>query len=70
MRILAFDTATRATAVALADSAGVRERLDDPPAGGRPRHATRLLPLIHEVMREARLDWDAVDRIAVGLGTR
>lgn len=68
MRILAFDTATRATAVALADGRDVVERRDDPPPGERPRHATRLLALIDEVLSQAALDWDAVDRIAVGLG--
>jgi tRNA threonylcarbamoyladenosine biosynthesis protein TsaB len=68
VRILAFDTATRATAVALADDQAVLERRDDPPPGERPRHATRLLPLIDQVMAEASVGWEAIDRIAVGLG--
>lgn len=69
MRILAFDTATRATAVALdTGEDGVRELRDDPPAGARPAHATRLLPLIEQVMDEAGLRWEAIDRIAVGVG--
>lgn len=69
MRVLAFDTATRATAVALDPAAGgVLEARDDPPAGQRPAHATALLPLITRLMDEAGLDWDAIDRIAVGVG--
>jgi tRNA threonylcarbamoyladenosine biosynthesis protein TsaB len=68
VRILAFDTATRATAVALADGATVYTRRDDPPPGQRPRHATRLLPLIDQVMAQAGVGWEEIDRIAVGLG--
>lgn len=69
MNILAFDTATAATAVALdAGAGGVRELHDEPHAGGRPAHATRLLPLIDQVMAEAGLGWEAIDRIAVGVG--
>lgn len=68
MRILAFDTATSATAVALSDGRGILERRDDPPWGERPRHATRLLPLVAELLAEAKLGWEQIDRIAVGLG--
>jgi tRNA threonylcarbamoyladenosine biosynthesis protein TsaB len=67
--ILAFDTATAATAVALS---GVDDVVyvarDDPPAGRRPGHATRLLPLIAGVMDRAALGWTDVERIAVGIG--
>ena len=44
------------------------ELRDDPPAGERPRHATRLLGLITEVMAEAGVGWESIDRIAVGVG--
>lgn len=64
MRVLAFDTATGATAVAI----GEREARDDPPAGSRPRHAQRLLPLIEELLAAGGLDWADVDRLAVGVG--
>jgi tRNA threonylcarbamoyladenosine biosynthesis protein TsaB len=64
MRILAFDTATRATSVAL-DEVELR---DDPPAGTRPRHTTRLMPLIVEVLERAATEWAEIDRIAVGIG--
>jgi len=63
--VLAFDTATASTVVGLlaADGSLVEAR-HDPPLGGRPEHASRLLPLVHEVVE----DWDAVERIAVGTG--
>jgi tRNA threonylcarbamoyl adenosine modification protein YeaZ len=73
MRVLAFDTATAATAVALTDVAGggvaglALEARDDPPAGARPGHAARLLVLIDELLRQGG-GWEAVDRIAVGVG--
>jgi tRNA threonylcarbamoyladenosine biosynthesis protein TsaB len=76
LRVLAFDTATPATTVALsglqppAGEQGERtlELRDDPPPGERPRHATRLLGLITEVMERAGAGWEAIDRIAVGVG--
>jgi tRNA threonylcarbamoyladenosine biosynthesis protein TsaB len=62
--ILGFDTATPSTAVAvLHDDGRGDERRDDPQPGARPGHASRLLELIEEVV-----DWDAVTRIAVGVG--
>jgi tRNA threonylcarbamoyladenosine biosynthesis protein TsaB len=68
VRILGFDTATRATAVGLTDAAGEREARDDPPPGERPRHTTRLMALIVEVMEARGVGWDEIDRIAVGVG--
>ena len=78
MRVLAFDTATALTAVALRDlddAANVCLReivdltaVDDPPAGGRPGHAQKLLALIHRLLEQSGSGWDAVDRIAVGTG--
>jgi tRNA threonylcarbamoyladenosine biosynthesis protein TsaB len=70
VKILGFDTATRATTVALWDTESdlLVERRDDPPAGARPRHTTRLMALVVEVLDAANADWDAVDRIAVGVG--
>jgi tRNA threonylcarbamoyladenosine biosynthesis protein TsaB len=68
--ILGLDTATRATTVAVLDdaSATVVERRDDPPPGSRPRHTTRLMPLIVEALREAGADFGDVGRIVVGVG--
>ncbi len=70
MKILGFDTATPATAVALFDDeAGIElERRDDPPPGVRPRHATKLMPLIAELLERESISWAEIDRIAVGIG--
>jgi tRNA threonylcarbamoyladenosine biosynthesis protein TsaB len=69
MTILAFDTATRATTVALSvGSAEPVERRDDPARGERPRHTTRLMPMIAELLELGGVDWEEVDRLAVGVG--
>jgi tRNA threonylcarbamoyladenosine biosynthesis protein TsaB len=69
VRILAFDTATRATAVALCGAGDVvYVARDDPPDGRRPGHATRLLPLSVSVLERAGIGWGDVERIAVGVG--
>jgi tRNA threonylcarbamoyladenosine biosynthesis protein TsaB len=69
VRILAFDTATRATTVALSGVGDViYTARDDPPPGQRPGHATRLLPLTAAVLERAGIGWDGVERIAVGVG--
>jgi tRNA threonylcarbamoyladenosine biosynthesis protein TsaB len=70
VNLLAFDTATAATTVALAESASgeTLERRDDPPPGARPRHTARLMPLIAELLAEAGWGFAKLDRIAVGLG--
>ena len=69
MKILAFDTATSATAVALS---GFGDRLiearDDPAPGERPGHVARLLPLIASALDDAGAGWDSLERIAVGTG--
>jgi tRNA threonylcarbamoyladenosine biosynthesis protein TsaB len=76
VRILAFDTATAATTVALADVSAPHispgntaiELRDDPVPGSRPNHTRRLLELIHEVMERGGTGWPDIDRIAVGIG--
>lgn len=70
MKVLGFDTATRATTVALLDTDRDEavERRDDPPPGARPRHTTRLMALVVDVLGVTGTGWDAVDRIAVGVG--
>jgi tRNA threonylcarbamoyladenosine biosynthesis protein TsaB len=70
VKVLGFDTATRATTVALLDSdrGEAIERRDDPPPGARPRHTTRLMALVVEVLDAAGVSWADVDRIAVGVG--
>ncbi len=70
MRILGFDTSTRATSVALVDAEdGLELELrDDPPPGRRPGHATTLLPMIAELLERAGSGWESIDRLAVGQG--
>jgi len=72
MRIVGFDTATPATAVALSGPTHpggvVVTARHDPLPGERPGHATRLLPLLAKVFERARVGWPDVDRIAVGVG--
>jgi tRNA threonylcarbamoyladenosine biosynthesis protein TsaB len=67
--ILGLDTATSATAVAVWSPEGIAvERRDDPPPGARPAHASRLLVLVEEALDQAGTGWEAIDRIAVGVG--
>jgi tRNA threonylcarbamoyladenosine biosynthesis protein TsaB len=70
VKVLGFDTATRATTVALLDTDNDEavERRDDPPAGARPRHTTRLMALVVDVLGDAGIGWSELDRIAVGVG--
>jgi tRNA threonylcarbamoyladenosine biosynthesis protein TsaB len=70
MRILGLDTATRATTVALLDTGDGQsiERRDDPPAGARPRHTTRLMALVAEVMEATASGWEDIGRLVVGVG--
>jgi tRNA threonylcarbamoyl adenosine modification protein YeaZ len=72
MRVLAFDTATARTAVALRDFDEMSNvdlaAADDPPASARPGHAQHLLALIQGLLDESGSGWEAVDRIAVGIG--
>ena len=66
MRLLAFDTTMGALSVAVLDSASgaLHERYAEMSEG----HAERLLPMIVEVMAEAGLTVDALDRIVVTIG--
>jgi tRNA threonylcarbamoyladenosine biosynthesis protein TsaB len=69
MIVLGFDTATTSTAVGLMLSDGrLLEGRDDPSAGERPGHSTRLLPLAHGLLEQAQLRWEEIERIAVGVG--
>jgi tRNA threonylcarbamoyladenosine biosynthesis protein TsaB len=67
--VLAFDTATAATVVALIDAGGsVIERRDDPAPGSRPRHTQTLLMLCQAALDAAGATWADVGRIGVGVG--
>ena len=68
--VLAFDTATASTVVALTGP-GIYDpivRRDDPAPGERPRHAQQLLPLAREALQQARLRFSHIDRVVVGTG--
>lgn len=69
MTILAFDTATPATSVALAlpDGRTLRRR-HDPAVGERPGHQALLLPFAVELLDEAEVGFAGLERIAVGVG--
>jgi tRNA threonylcarbamoyladenosine biosynthesis protein TsaB len=69
LTILAFDTATPATTVALCGPGeSVLEARDDPHPAQRPGHATRLMPLAVSLLGQAGIGWEGVERIAVGIG--
>jgi tRNA threonylcarbamoyladenosine biosynthesis protein TsaB len=69
MIVLGFDTATRATAVALRlDDRETLSARDDPGPGEHPGHATRLLAMASELLARAGVGWPALERIAVGVG--
>jgi tRNA threonylcarbamoyladenosine biosynthesis protein TsaB len=65
--ILGIDTSTAATAAAVLGADVEAEARDDPGPGDRPRHATRLLTLVEEVLGRAG-GWAGIERIAVGVG--
>jgi tRNA threonylcarbamoyladenosine biosynthesis protein TsaB len=69
MTLLAFDTATPATAVALqAQDGAILEARDDPEAGARPGHTSDLLGLAVGLMEQADVGWGDLTALAVGLG--
>lgn len=69
MIVLGVDTSTPATVVGLRLADGtVLQARDDPQPGQRPGHSTRLLPFAHQLLAEASLGWDCLERIGVGVG--
>jgi tRNA threonylcarbamoyladenosine biosynthesis protein TsaB len=68
VRLLAFDTATPATAVALVADGHEAELRHEPEPGERPGHVEQLLPLAHRLLEDAGLRFADLDRIAVGTG--
>ncbi|HXP37112.1 MAG TPA: tRNA (adenosine(37)-N6)-threonylcarbamoyltransferase complex dimerization subunit type 1 TsaB, partial [Solirubrobacteraceae bacterium] len=69
MIVLGFDTATQSSAVGLRLSDGrTLHARDDPAAGEHPGHATRLLTMARELLAQADMRWDELERIAVGIG--
>jgi tRNA threonylcarbamoyladenosine biosynthesis protein TsaB len=69
MIVLGLDTATPATAVGLRLADGTTLRAyDQPAAGERPGHTSQSLTLANELLAQAGIGWDALERIAVGVG--
>jgi tRNA threonylcarbamoyladenosine biosynthesis protein TsaB len=70
MIVLAFDTATPRTAVALQpdDAQEPRELVHDPAPGERPGHATQLLALAARLLGDAGLGFPDVELLGVGVG--
>jgi tRNA threonylcarbamoyladenosine biosynthesis protein TsaB len=68
--ILAFDTATAATVVGVADPDGTLRaaRRHDPAPGARPGHAQELLALAAAALEEAGAAWADLTRIGAGVG--
>jgi tRNA threonylcarbamoyladenosine biosynthesis protein TsaB len=68
--IVAFDTATPATVVGVADAGGAlaAQRRHDPAPGERPGHSPLLLALCTEALSEAGAAWSDVTRLGVGIG--
>lgn len=66
--VLGFDTATPALTVAVTRGGEpVAEAEAGPDPGGRPRHASELLPAVDRVVAEAG-GWDEISLLAVGVG--
>src|SRR5947208_1317377 len=70
MNVLGFDTSTSATSVCVLRGDGAAfelvppvERLRQPPG-----HARELMPAVDRLMREARLGFDDLDALGVGIG--
>jgi len=69
MIVLGIDTATPATAVALAlPDAPPREERDDVEPGARPRHTERVLALAAALLDQAGIGWGQIELVAVGVG--
>lgn len=68
MQLIGFDTATDQTAVAATrEGEAVFASSVDPVSNGRPAHATHLLAEVEKAAAAAG-GWEAIDRIAVGVG--
>ena len=65
MILLAVDTALGACSVALLDDGKILAHIFEPMDRG---HAERLAPMVDEAMQKARMDFAALDRLAVTTG--
>jgi tRNA threonylcarbamoyladenosine biosynthesis protein TsaB len=65
MIVLAFDTSTTGCAAAVLDGATVLARGEAPMGAGQ---SEALMPLLHDVMARAGMDWKRLELIAVTVG--
>jgi tRNA threonylcarbamoyladenosine biosynthesis protein TsaB len=65
VKLLAIDTALGACSAAVLDGHAILGRRYEPMERG---HAERLAPMVQEVMQEAGLAFDSLDRLAVTIG--
>ncbi len=66
---VALDTSTALTCVGLSSSDGTHFEVFDVPAEGEaPRHATKALPLIQELLDKADSTWQDISKVVVGVG--
>jgi len=69
VNVLAIDTATPSTAVAVVGPGGaVVDLRDDPAAGSRGEHGERVLVLAAAALAQASVEWAELELIAVGTG--
>ncbi|MEI2703622.1 MAG: tRNA (adenosine(37)-N6)-threonylcarbamoyltransferase complex dimerization subunit type 1 TsaB [Baekduia sp.] len=70
MTLLALDTSTAATVVAVGDANGglLADARHDPAAGDRPGHTSELLALAEQALTAAGIAWGDLDEIAVSVG--
>ena len=65
VRLLAMDTATNACSAALWEDGKILARRFEPMSRGQ---AERLVPMVQEVLEEARAEWASLDALAVTVG--
>ena len=68
MTLVAFDTSTPATVVAVEAGGRVSSLRLDPPPDSHPAHSTQLLGALDGLLGKAGSSWGSVDRIGVGIG--
>ena len=68
MTLVAFDTSTPATVVAVDLDGAVGYRRLGPAPGSHPAHSTQLLAAAGELLEEVGASWSSVERIGVGTG--
>ena len=68
MTLVAFDTSTPSTVVAVEEGGEVLSRHLPAPPDDHPAHSTQLLAAAAGLLDEAGSSWAAVDRVGVGVG--